>query len=326
MKTKFKLSNRILSLVLAFVMALGMMPMTRFTALAATEITPAEPTLTTDKHDINGDDTMDAVYEITTAAELFWFAEYVNAGNASACAKLMNDITVNENVIVSGVLNSDTGDLVAWTPIGVRVGASTKAFSGTFDGGNHTISGLYVSAVSGYQGLIGFMESGTVKNVTVADSYFSGTTNIGAVVGCYGQTGTASVVTNCHNVGSVVIASDYYVGGIVGGQYAPATSHAQIVLSNCSNSGSVTGAQHYVGGIIGYAEYFSEGTAISNCTNTGTVTNTSTNRAQGTGGIAGYFGGSSAAKVEIVHCTNSGKVSIATGGKQDYMGGIIGRN
>ena len=121
MKTKFKLSNRILSLVLAFVMALGMMPMTRFTALAATEITPAEPTLTTDKHDINGDDTMDAVYEITTAAELFWFAEYVNAGNASACAKLMNDITVNENVIVSGVLNSDTGDLVAWTPIGVRI-------------------------------------------------------------------------------------------------------------------------------------------------------------------------------------------------------------
>lgn len=326
MKTKFKLSNRILSLVLAFVMALGMMPMTRFTALAATEITPAEPTLTTDKHDINGDDTMDAVYEITTAAELFWFAEYVNAGNASACAKLMNDITVNENVIVNGALNSDTGDLVAWTPIGVRIGSSTKAFSGTFDGGNHTISGLYVSVASGYQGLIGFMESGTVKNVTVANSYFSGTTNIGAVVGCYGQTGTASIVTNCHNVNSVVIASDYYVGGIVGGQYAPATSHAQIVISDCSNSGSVTGAQHYVGGIIGYAEYFSEGAAISNCTNTGTVTNTSTSRSQGTGGIAGYFGGSSAVKVEIVGCTNYGTIQITEGGKQDYMGGIIGRN
>lgn len=325
MKTKFKLSNRILSLVLAFVMALGMMPMTRFTALAATEITPAEPTLTTDKHDINGDDTMDAVYEITTAAELFWFAEYVNAGNASACAKLMNDITVNENVIVNGVLNSDTSEFVAWTPIGVRVGASTKVFSGTFDGGNYTISGLYDSAASGYQGLIGFMESGTVKNVTVANSYFSGTTNIGAVVGCYGTEGV-STVTNCHNVGSIVIASDYYVGGIVGGQYAPATSHAQIVVSYCSNSGYVTGAQFYVGGIIGYAEYFSEGTAISNCTNTGTITCTSTSRSQGTGGIAGYFGGSSAAKVEIVDCTNSGTIQITEGGKQDYMGGIIGCN
>lgn len=281
-------------------------------------ITPIQPA--------NGDGSESNPYQITSAGELYWFAEYVNAGNSSACAKLMNDITVNENVIVNGALNSDTSEFIAWTPIGVRVGASSKVFSGTFDGGNHTISGLYVSDASGYQGLIGFMESGTVKNVTVANSYFSGTTNIGAVVGCYGQTGTASVVTNCHNVGSVVIASDYYVGGIVGGQYAPATSHAQIVVSDCSNSGSVTGAQHYVGGIIGYAEYFSEGAAISNCTNTGTITCTSTSRNQGTGGIAGYFGGSSAVKVEIVGCTNSGTIQITEGGKQDYMGGIIGRN
>ena len=280
-------------------------------------ITPTKPA--------NGDGTESNPYQITSADELYWFAEHVNAGNASACAKLMNDITVNENVLVNGALNSDTGEFVAWIPIGVRIESSTKAFRGTFDGGNHTISGLYVSATSGYQGLIGFMESGTVKNVTVANSYFSGTTNIGAVVGCYGTEGV-STVTNCHNVGSVVIGSDYYVGGVVGGQYAPATSHAQIVLSNCSNSGSVTGAKHYVGGIIGYAEYFSEGTAISNCTNTGTVTNTSTSRAQGTGGIAGYFGGSSAVKVEIVGCPNSGTIQITEGGKQDYMGGIIGQN
>lgn len=277
-------------------------------------ITPTQPAY--------GDGSESNPYQITSAGELYWFAEYVNAGNSSAYAKLMNDITVNENVIVNGALNNDTSEFVAWTPIG----SSTKVFSGTFDGNNKTISGLYVSAASGYQGLIGFMESGTVKNVTVADSYFSGTTNIGAVVGCYGQTGTASIVTNCHNVNSVVIASNYYVGGVVGGQYAPATSHAQIVLSDCSNSGSVTGAQHYVGGIIGYAEYFSEGAAISNCTNTGTITCTSTSRSQGTGGIAGYFGGSSAVKVEIVGCTNSGTIQITEGGKQDYMGGIIGRN
>jgi len=300
-------------MLLAIVMVVGLVPGFSLTASAAAEITPSQPT--------GGDGSEGNPYEITTAAELYWFAEYVNAGNASACAKLMNDITVNENVIVNGALNSDTSGFAVWTPIGVR----TKAFSGTFDGNNETISGLYVSATSGYQGLIGYMQSGTVKNVTVANSYFSGTTNIGAVVGCYGMDGV-STVTNCHNVNSVVIASDYYAGGVVGGQYAPATSHAQIVVSNCSNSGSVTGAKHYVGGIIGYAENFSEGTAISNCTNTGTITNTSTSRAQGTGGIAGYFGGSSAVKVEIVDCINSGTIQIAEGGKQDYMGGIIGQN
>ena len=285
---------------------------------SAADITSSQPAV--------GDGSEGNPYQITSAGELYWFAEYVNAGNASACAKLMNDITVNENVIVNGTLNSDTSNFVAWTPIGVRIGSSTKAFSGTFDGGDHTISGLYVSATSGYQGLFGYIQSATVKNVKVADSYFSGTTNIGAVVGCYGVNGTASTVTNCHNVGSVVIGSDYYVGGVVGGQYAPATYVAEIVISNCSNSGSVTGAKHYVGGVIAYARSTSEGTAISGCINTGTVTNTSTSRAQGTGGIAGYFGGSSAVNVEIVDCINSGTIQIAEGGKQDYMGGIIGQN
>ena len=305
--------KKIFAILLTLMLCVGL----AVTASAAT-ITPTQP--------VNGDGSADNPYQITNAAELYWFADYVNNGNASACAKLMKDITVNENVIVQGALNSDVSGFVEWTPIGQRIGSSTKPFSGTFDGNNCTISGLYVSGTTGYKGLIGYMQSGTVKNVTVADSYFSGTTNIGAVVGCYGQNGTASTVTNCHNKGSIVIGSDYYVGGVVGGQYAPATSHAEIVVANCSNSGSVTGAKHYVGGIIGYAEYFSEGAAISGCTNTGTVTNTSTSRAQGTGGIAGYFGGSSAVKVEIVDCINSGEICIAEGGKQDYMGGIVGQN
>ena len=308
---------KITGLLVTLVMLVTMLGVLALTASAA-DITSSQPAV--------GDGSESNPYQITSAGELYWFAEYVNAGNASACAKLMNDITVNENVIVNGALNSNTSEFVAWTPIGVRIGSSTKAFSGTFDGGNHTVSGLYVSATSGYQGLFGYIQSATVKNVKVADSYFSGTTNIGAVVGCYGVNGTASTVTNCHNVGSVVIGSDYYVGGVVGGQYAPATYVAEIVISNCSNSGSVTGAKHYVGGVIAYARSTSEGTAISGCINTGTVTNTSTSRAQGTGGIAGYFGGSSAVNVEIVDCINSGTIQIAEGGKQDYMGGIIGQN
>ena len=93
------MKKRILSMLLAIVMVVGLMPGFAITASAA-EITPTEPTLTTDKYDINGDDTMDAVYEITTAAELYWFAGLVNGTlsgvtkNNAANAILMNNITV----------------------------------------------------------------------------------------------------------------------------------------------------------------------------------------------------------------------------------------
>ncbi len=160
--------KKLVAMLLMLMLCVGL----AVTASAAT-ITPTPP--------VNGDGSEDNPYQITNAAELYWFAEYVNKGNASACAKLMNDITVNENVIVQGALNSDVSGFVEWTPIGQRIGSSTKPFSGTFEGNSCTISGLYVSATNGYKGLIGYMQSGTVKNVTVADSYFSGTTNIGAV-------------------------------------------------------------------------------------------------------------------------------------------------
>ena len=63
--------------------------------------------LTTDKYDIDGDGSEDAVYEISNAGQLFWFAGLVNGTldgveqNTSANAILMKDITVNENLLDS---------------------------------------------------------------------------------------------------------------------------------------------------------------------------------------------------------------------------------
>ena len=65
--------------------------------LEATTITPAQPK--------NGEGTAENPYQITSAAELYWFAGLVNGTltdvtkNSSACAKLMNDITVNNNLL-----------------------------------------------------------------------------------------------------------------------------------------------------------------------------------------------------------------------------------
>ena len=88
-------------------------------ASAAGTITPSQPT--------SGDGTTSRPYILTTPGHLYWFAEYVNGGNKTACAKLGANITVNSNMLkADGSLNA--GDYVEWTPI--------ENYQGTFDGSN----------------------------------------------------------------------------------------------------------------------------------------------------------------------------------------------
>ena len=94
-----------------------------------------------------GDGTAQNPYQIDTAAELYWFAQTVNEGDYDAHAELTNDITINENVLDdAGNVNSNSASsFTQWTPIcGKEIGnfVYTK-YTGTFDGGGHSISGLY---------------------------------------------------------------------------------------------------------------------------------------------------------------------------------------
>lgn len=130
--------------------------------------------LTTDKYDIDNDDSKDKVYEIGNAGQLYWFAGLVNgtlsgvAQNVSANAVLTADIVVNKNVLKSdGTLNE--GTFKEWTPI---TGSSNSTYSGIFDGQNHTISGLYFNQEDSYAvGLFG-RNNGKIANAGILDSYF----------------------------------------------------------------------------------------------------------------------------------------------------------
>ena len=101
------MKKRILSMIIAIVMVVGLVPSFAIAASAA-EIVASHPA--------NGDGSAENPYQITTVGELYWFAYLVNTkakdgGNNNAHAKLMNNITVNENVIVDGALTSDTSSL-----------------------------------------------------------------------------------------------------------------------------------------------------------------------------------------------------------------------
>ena len=243
--------------------------------------------LTTDKYDIDDDNSKDDVYEIGNAGQLFWFAGLVNGTldgveqNTSANAILTANITANENLLDSLQYDaegnvSNGSDFISWTPIADCMEDHTTQYSGTFDGNNKTVSGLYFNNGNSIRiGLFGSSEAdGNIKNVGVVDSYFKGKDFVGGV--CGRNDGT---ITNCYNAGNLTaIDSSAAIGGICG--YNGGT------IANCYNTGTVTatGSIASVGGVCGCSI-----APISNCYNIGTVTATSSGA--DISGICGYYFG-----------------------------------
>ena len=239
---------------------------------------------TTDKYDIDDDGEKETVYEISNAGQLYWFAGLVNGTldgveqNTLANAVLTANITVNENLLDS--LQYDTegnvsngSDFITWTPIADWMGNRTTQYSGTFDGNNKTVSGLYFNGDSTCIGLFGSSESdGNIKNVGVVDSYFKGNDHVGGVCG-----NNAGTITNCYNAGNLTaIESFATIGGICGYNNGG-------TVANCYNTGTVTatGTVASVGGVCGCSTEL-----ILNCYNIGTVTAASSDA--DISGICGY--------------------------------------
>ena len=283
--------------------------------------------LTTDKYDIDGDNSKDEVYEISNAGQLYWFAGLVNGTlsgvekNTSANAVLTADIVVNENVLKSdGTLNE--GSFKEWTPIGT----SASPYTGIFEGQNHTISGLHFNQEAYYIGLFG-VNSGKIANVGILDSYFYGQPYRGIWVGgVCGYNKDQGAITNCYNTG--IVRGSEAVGGVCGSNYGTITNCSNKgnvgeddesvggvcgsnygTITNCNNAGIVSGKM-YVGGVCGKN---SNGGTITNCNNTGEVRGTS----QYIGGLSGDNDSSS-----ITNCNNTGEVK-ATG---KFVGGLSGGN
>lgn len=248
----------------------------------ATVYQPA--TETTDKYDIDDDSMKENVYEISNAGQLYWFAGLVNGTldgvkqNTLANAILTANITVNENLLDSLQYDeednvSNGSDFITWTPIADWMGNRTTQYSGTFDGNNKTVSGLYFNGDSTCIGLFGSSESdGNIKNVGVVDSYFKGNDSVGGVCG-----NNAGTITNCYNAGNLTaIESSATIGGICGYNNGG-------TVTNCYNTGTVTatGSAASVGGVCGCSIEL-----ISNCYNIGTVTATGSDA--DISGICGY--------------------------------------
>ena len=250
----------------------------------------------------------DGYYEISTVAELYAFAAKVNAGETAINGELTANIVVEENVLKHIEVEENVQWYIAsrhWIPIG----NADSPYTGTFNGADYTIRGLYFIDSIDYAGLFGYLgKEGMIQNLGVLDSNFYFYGNYGEKYGGGIVGYNFGSVINCYNKGNIR-ASSNNVGGIVGYNWGS--------VINCYNEGDINVSSKTncsVGGIVG--KNFE---LVINCYNTGAISsNATTSGANHTGGIAGVN------SELVINCYNTGTIS---GDASAYrIGGIVGDN
>ncbi len=292
--------------------------------------------------------------------------EWIPIGNTGVYNKVDPNMSVKEATALYGTLY--TYDGYEYKRYSEESSSDTfyyctgHSFTGNFDGGGHTISGIYINGNFDYQGLFGDafsdnhmyhisgIDEASIYDMSVTNSYICANENVGAIVGF-----SSTPIINCHS--DAIICGNKTVGGIAGkaqrdiidctnkgtvfahrnaGGIAGETYYTYAYVENCANFGSVFG-NYDVGGILGTLRNFSQ-----DCTNTGLVTAYCEN-AGGAVGICngtiflfknsgiicagGGAGGVAGMQISgtIYSCLNTGQIT-ATYEYEGYAGGIAGKS
>lgn len=251
-------------------------------------------------------------YSISSAEELAKLAEMQNKGL----------ITDGSEFVLGGNIDlSDYSSGNGWTAIGTF----SHKFASSFDGNGYKISNLKISSTQSTQGLFGYLENGTIQNVSLENVDVSGNSNVGALVGV--ALGGSSI-NNCNASGSVT-GTFNSIGGLIGVCSISSTnlqnSYANVdvkgptfvgglvgytngngTIKKCFATGNVTGSSSQVGGLVGIAD---RNVNIENCYATGNVS--------GTGDVGGLVGSGK----NIADSYATGKVT----GTGANVGGLAGK-
>ena len=231
----------------------------------------------------------DGSYTVTSTDGLMNVAELVKGGKTDI------NITLTADIDLTGK---------NWTPIGTSF---SNKYTGTFDGGGHTIKGLTVTTNDQFVGLFGSIGyAGTVKNVMMEDVQITSNPSSGFAGGVAGY--SDGTIENCSVSGSV--SGTVYVGGVVGAQIDGS-------ITGCSSSATVKGTVD-VGGVAGQTN---SSATLTACYATGNVTiEIAPKKNIAGGGLVGMNAGSS-----LLACYATGNVT-STGSSTGYVhiGGLLG--
>ena len=245
---------------------------------------------------------VDKPFEISSAAELAWFRDYVNGTivdedeadgttHPSVSAKLTENIDLSEFCHAAGTTYTTE---VSWTPIGNE----SNKYIGTFDGNENTISNLYINTTSVITGFFGYATDGSIKNITFDNAKVKSTGSYDTAILAGAARG---IIENIKTLANCSVEGINFVGGILG--QARSSN-----ISNCENHAMVKGSW-IVGGIV--ADYDGYGKSISSCANYGAVTGASSE----VGGLVGAF-----TYGTILNSANYGNITGT-----NYVGNLIGK-
>ena len=234
-----------------------------------------------------GNGSVDKPYEISTAAELAWFRDYVNNESQYVSATLTEDIDLSEFCHAADAA-TNTEEL-SWDPIG-----NGRMYCGTFDGNGKTIRNLYINSTYIFRGFFGYANGGSIKNITFDNAKVKNTNKFGTGILTGGF--ETCTIENIKILANCSVEGTENTGGIAGAGAG--------YISNCENRAKVNGTNK-VGGIVGS----SYDNTISSCANYGAVTGT-----EYAGGIVGYFGSGT-----MQNSANYGDISGV-----DQVGNLIG--
>ena len=231
-------------------------------------------------------------YTVTTADGLKAVADIANNGNRDI------NITLDKDIDLTGT---------TWTPIGTTY---NNSYTGTFDGGGKTITGLTVTGSNEFAGLFGYIGSGgTVKNVVLKDVQIESDNQYGYVGGVAGN--SDGNIENCSVSGSV--SGRHTAGGVVGQQFGGS-------ITLCSSSATVKGTAE-VGGVAGKTD---NSATLTACYATGDVT---FERASTINTFAGGLVGLNGTGSILTACYATGNVTgTGTETGSCYVGGVTGDN
>ncbi len=249
-----------------------------------------------------GKGTSDSPYTIENGQDLACFAKSVNDGNTyeGKYVALTKDIILNENVISNDNLNENNSSFKEWIPAGNNYDVF---FSGTFDGNNHFINGIYINDSNVYKGLFGVTKNAKISDLKINDSYINGAAYISEVIGyAMNDITLENIETNG------IINASSMAGGMIG---SSTNNNSKIQIMNCVNESKVKGSSN-IGGFIGQAAAI-ESIKIENSHNLGNIEGSSS-----AGGIIGYITSCKTTTLENVY--NRGNIETSS----IYAGGIIG--
>ena len=219
------------------------------------------------------------VYNINTISDLYGLADLVNNQGVSmegVIIALQRDLDLNPGWdATSGTVPERT-----W----VSIGTTTSPFKGSFTGKNYTISGLYMTADAGSQGLFGCVDGGTIKNLKLANSFYD--------------------FTNKATTGSE--------GGVVG-------NFKNGILYNVIADVDMKTGNGYTGGIVGSAE----NGKIKNCWFKGNIVVENMTSATVKEGYGGLVGTVKSGYVDVANSMSNGEVTVNRAGNC-YAAGLVG--